>query len=72
MIADSFFTVSSLQLSFEIYLSVVIKDTHLGADGDIFKRRANQVYGTLTSGHTDSTIPEGVGEQLLSTKLNFD
>jgi len=72
VIADSFFTVSSLQLSFEIYLSVVIKDTHLGTDGDIFKRRANQVYGTLTSGHTDSTIPEVVGEQLLSTKFNFD
>ena len=72
MIADSFFTVSSLQLSFETYLSVDIKEANLGTDGDIFKRRANQVYGTLTSGHTDSTIPEGVGEQLLSTKLNFD
>jgi hypothetical protein len=72
MVADSFFTVSSLQLSFEAYLSVDIKDTNLGSDGDIFKSRANQVYRTLTSGHMDSTISEVVGEQLLSTKINFD
>jgi hypothetical protein len=72
MIADSFFTVSSLQLSFETYLSVDIKGANLGTDGDIFKSRANQVYRTLTSRHMGSTIPESVGDQLLSTKFNFD